>query len=130
MFGAFVLTEGSYTVVWPPNRDVLDRRDPWRTKHKVTILESAAIGPSHLLGLPSQPMGNLDQAAAHFEDALTFCRKSSYQPELAWTYCDYADTLREKNGPKGRAGSHWAHAGRFGNPLRRAGRTAPSSRDC
>jgi DNA-binding CsgD family transcriptional regulator len=38
-------------------------------------------------------MGNLDQAAAHFEDALAFCRKAGYRPELAWTCCDYAEAL-------------------------------------
>ena len=51
-----------------------------------------------LLGLLSHTMGNLDQAAAHFEDALAFCRKAGYRPELAWTCCDYADMLRERDG--------------------------------
>ena len=41
----------------------------------------------------------LDDATAHFEDALAFCRKSGYRPELAWSLCDYADMLRERNGP-------------------------------
>ena len=44
-------------------------------------------------------MGNLYQAAAHFEDALAFSRKAGYRPELAWTCCDCADALRERNGP-------------------------------
>ncbi len=48
-------------------------------------------------------MGNLDQAVACFEDALTFCRKAGYRPELAWTCCDYADTLLQRNGPGERA---------------------------
>ncbi len=52
-----------------------------------------------LLGLLSQTMGNLDQAAAHFEDALAFCRKAGYRPEMAWTCCDYADALTERGGP-------------------------------
>ena len=56
-----------------------------------------------LLGLLSQTMGNLDQAAAHFEDALVFCRKAGYRPELAWTCCDYADALRERDGDGDRA---------------------------
>ena len=43
-------------------------------------------------------MGNLDQAIAHFEDGLTICRKG-YRPELAWTCCDYADTLLQRNNP-------------------------------
>ncbi len=56
-----------------------------------------------LLGLLSQTMGNLDQATSHFEDALTFCRKAGYQPELAWACCDYADTLLQRNGDGDRA---------------------------
>ena len=56
-----------------------------------------------LLGLLSQTMGNLDQAVVHFEDALAFCRRAGYRPELAWAYCDSADVLQERNGPGDRA---------------------------
>ena len=35
----------------------------------------------------------------HFEDALAFCRKAGYRPELAWTCCDYADALLQRNNP-------------------------------
>ena len=56
-----------------------------------------------VLGLLSQTMGNSGQAQIHFEDALVFCRNAGYRPELAWTCCDYADTLRERNGPGDRA---------------------------
>ncbi len=38
-------------------------------------------------------------AVEHFEDALVFCRKAGYRPELAWTCCDYADTLLMRRGP-------------------------------
>ncbi|PKB64098.1 MAG: hypothetical protein BZY80_04180 [SAR202 cluster bacterium Io17-Chloro-G2] len=55
-----------------------------------------------LLGLLCQTMGNLDQATIHFEDALKFCRKG-FRPELAWTCCDYADTLRERDSEGDRA---------------------------
>ena len=48
-------------------------------------------------------MGNLNQATAHFEDALAFCRKAGYKPELAWSCCDYADVLRERGGEGDRA---------------------------
>ncbi len=34
-----------------------------------------------------------------FEAALDFCRKAGYRPELAWTCCDYADTLLAPNNP-------------------------------
>ena len=44
-------------------------------------------------------MAEYDRASAHFEDSLAFCRKAGYRPELAWTCCDYADTLLQRNGP-------------------------------
>ncbi len=63
------------------------------------------VSSDRLLGLLSQTMGNLDQAVTHFEDALSFCRKAGYRPELAWTCCDYADTLlqRDASGDRERA---------------------------
>jgi len=57
----------------------------------------AAISGDRLLGLLAQTIGNLNPAAEHFEDGLAFCRKADYRPELAWTLCDYADTLLERN---------------------------------
>ena len=56
-----------------------------------------------LLGLLAQTMDNPDLAVEHFEDALAFCRKASLRPELAWTCCDYADTLRERDAEGDRA---------------------------
>lgn len=56
-----------------------------------------------LRGLLSHTMGNLDQAVVHFEDALAFCRRSGYRPELAWAYRDSAAVLQERNGPGDRA---------------------------
>ena len=44
-------------------------------------------------------MGNLDKAAEHFEDSLTFCRKAGYRPELAWTSHDYVNALLHRNNP-------------------------------
>jgi len=67
------------------------------------LIAVACMSADRLLGLLCQTMGNLDQATGHFEDALAFCRKAGYRPELAWTCCDYADTLRERNGEGGRA---------------------------
>jgi len=61
------------------------------------------ISVDRLLGLLSQIMGNLGQAAAHFEDALALCRKAGYRPELAWTSCDYSDMLRERDAEGDRA---------------------------
>ncbi len=60
----------------------------------MNVLIGMQVG--HLQGLLAQTVGNLDQAIAHFEDALAFLR-GGYRPELAWTCCDYADTLLQRN---------------------------------
>jgi hypothetical protein len=70
-------------------------------------MASTVISADRLLGLLSQTMGDLDQATEHFEDALVFCREAGYRPELAWTCCDYADMLLERDdeGEKSKATS-------------------------
>ena len=40
----------------------------------------------------------MGQAADFLEDALSFCRKG-FRPELAWTCCEYADTLLQRDDP-------------------------------
>jgi len=50
-----------------------------------------------LLGLLAHTIGRLDDAQSHFEDALAFCRKAGFRLELAWSLCDYADMLLERN---------------------------------
>jgi len=69
----------------------------------MTGVISRAIANDRLLGLLAQTMGNLDQATIHFDDALAFCRKAGYRPELAWTCCDYADLLLQRNNEGDRA---------------------------
>ncbi len=56
------------------------------------------IGTDQVLGLLSVTLGRLDQAVAHFEDSLEFCRKAGYRPNLAWTCYDYAGALSQRNG--------------------------------
>ena len=56
----------------------------------------------HILALLAHTMQQLNQAAEHFEDTLTFCRKADFRPELAWTYCDYVDMLLDQSGEGGR----------------------------
>jgi len=72
-----------------------------------TMAPQSNIGPGlsvdRLLGLLSQTMGNLERAAGHFDDALTFCRKAGYKPELAWTCCDYAGMLLQRSAQSNRA---------------------------
>jgi tetratricopeptide (TPR) repeat protein len=57
------------------------------------------INQNWVLGLLAETMGNLDQASVHFENSVTFSRQAGYRPELAWTCCDYADTLLQRNEP-------------------------------
>ncbi len=64
---------------------------------EVTVI--LGIQPKGLLGLLARTMGNLDQAVDHFDDSLAFCRKAGYRPALAWTCCDYADTLLQRGAP-------------------------------
>ncbi len=62
-----------------------------------------SMASNRLLELLAHTMGRFEDAAAHFEDVLAFRRKAGYCPELAWTYCDYADALRERNDGEDRA---------------------------
>ena len=68
-----------------------------------TMMTVTFISVDRLLGLLSETLGILGQAAGHFDDALAFCRKAGYRPELAWTCCDYADMLRERDAEGDRA---------------------------
>ena len=65
----------------------------------------AAVGANvdRVLGLLAGTMGNMDQAMAHFEDALAFNGKAGYRPYLAWACFDYADILVRRDGPDDRA---------------------------
>lgn len=82
------------------------RNDAKAAHEQYEVLKSARVAewygsmsPDRLLGLSSHTMGVLDQAVTHFEDGITFCGKAGYRPELAWTYCDCAETLLQRNGP-------------------------------
>jgi tetratricopeptide (TPR) repeat protein len=63
----------------------------------ITVVGSTLTLTDRVLGLLSHTLGNLDTAGAHFEDALAYLHKSGNRPELAWTCCDYADTLLARN---------------------------------
>ena len=71
-------------------------------RYKGTMIWTVA-SVDRLLGLLSHTMNSLDQAADHFEDSLALCRKAGYRPELAWTCCDYSDTLLQRDGAEDRA---------------------------
>ncbi|MFQ6028141.1 MAG: hypothetical protein ACE5Q6_11665, partial [Dehalococcoidia bacterium] len=64
-----------------------------------TLSFGCYVAVDRILGLLAHTMGNLDTATRHFEDSLGFTRPAGYRPELAWTCCDYADTLLQRNNP-------------------------------
>ena len=70
---------------------------PFLQPFRGTVLPAILTSVDRILGLLSQTMTQHDQATAHFEDALAFCRKAGYRPELAWTCHDYADCLLARN---------------------------------
>jgi DNA-binding CsgD family transcriptional regulator len=59
---------------------------------KGMILASSLV-TDRLLGLLAHGAGQTRRAIGHFEDALTFCRRSGYRPELAWTCYECARAL-------------------------------------
>jgi len=69
-----------------------------------TLAPTSPHGPGlstdRLLALLAQEMGDVGTARKHFEDSISFCKKAGYRPELAWAYSDYADLLRNQQGPE------------------------------
>jgi len=61
------------------------------------LSRAGMITIGRVLGLLAQTMGQPDLAVSHFEDALAFCRKVGYRPELVWTCYDYATLLCKRH---------------------------------
>ena len=76
--------------------DVKSAKEQYAYLEGVSVADSL-ISSDLVLGLLARTMGDRDQAIAHFDDALAFCRKAGYRPNLAWTCCDYAGTLLERD---------------------------------
>jgi hypothetical protein len=99
----FVLAgRGSLGLMAVLHNDVELARDQYQLleSQRGTMLQPTGFfSADRFLGLLAHTMGNLDQAVQHFEDALAFCRNAGYRPEVAWTCCDYADTLLARNQP-------------------------------
>ncbi len=49
--------------------------------------------------LTAEPCCRIARLLEQYEGAQAFCRGAGYRPELAWTCCDYADTLLQRDGP-------------------------------
>ena len=69
-----------------------------------TMAPTSPNGPGlatyRLLGLLAQTSGDITTAIENFEKAVEFCRDGGFLPELAWTYSDYADALKNRNQPQ------------------------------
>ena len=65
-------------------------RDMW------PIFEQSSISTDRLLGSLALTMDRPDQAVAHFEEGIGFCRKCGYRPEMAWSLCALADALLQR----------------------------------
>ena len=73
-----------------------------QVRGKGTLLQAGVLTSiDRILGLLARTMGDIDQSEVHFESSLLFCRKG-FKPELAWTCCDYADTLLQRGNPDAR----------------------------
>lgn len=77
--------------------DIASAREQYDALAPVPGIMVFYIGTDQVLGLLSVTLGRLDQAVAHFEDSLNFCRDAGYRPNLAWTCYDYAGALRQRN---------------------------------
>ncbi len=85
-------------VVHKGDQFAADRHYAYLLGQRSTMI-ATVISVDRLLGLLTHTRGDLEQASSHFEEGLPFCRKAGYRPELAWTCCDYADTLLQRNEP-------------------------------
>jgi tetratricopeptide (TPR) repeat protein len=79
-------------------RDVATTQEQYRNLlgHRGTFWP---VSHDRLLGLLAATFGDLNSARAHFEESLSFCRKSGYRPELAWCCFDFASALSQSASP-------------------------------
>ncbi len=86
-------TGASIAAILRTDRKAASEHYPEILPSKGTVFGACAISSDRLLGLLAHTLERTDQAAVHFEEALDFCRKAGYRPELAWTSYDYAGLL-------------------------------------
>jgi hypothetical protein len=52
-----------------------------------------------LMGIFAAAARDYPTAETCFRNAVAFCEKAGYRPELAWSYSDYGEFLAARNGP-------------------------------
>ena len=77
------MTKNGLALLAEQQEDVAAAKQLYEGLERHEIVGTLGIQPDRLLGLLSHTIGNYDQAAAHFEDGLSFCRKAGFRPELA-----------------------------------------------
>ena len=100
------VARGALALLAVQSQDEEAAREQYNYMESLKVVHGAGFTGTvrpRLLGLLARTMGNLDDAQTHFEDAITFCGEAGYRPELAWTSCDYADMLLERNDDGDRA---------------------------
>ena len=75
--------------------------DPAAHPEKWPTEEAQNTERERLFGILRRMMSKKLQKALRYIQNM--CRKAEYQPELAWTCCDYADLLLQRNGKGDRA---------------------------
>jgi ATP/maltotriose-dependent transcriptional regulator MalT len=50
-----------------------------------------------VFGLLASAFGQVGQGISHLDDAISFCENAGYRPELAWSCCDCAEALIQRN---------------------------------
>ena len=96
-----VLRWTSLALIAVVQRDVESARDQYSHLESLrdTVLPPGfGVSADRVLGLLSVTVGQLDQAAVHFEDALAFCRRAGRKDEIPGVCNDYADALLKRNG--------------------------------
>lgn len=98
------------SVIWPSigtSLIAIDQGDPEAATenyarlepHKGVVVMGTYTAVDRTLGLLASSTGQHEKAAAHFEEALAFCKQAGYRPEYAWTASDYSEALIERGRP-------------------------------
>jgi DNA-binding CsgD family transcriptional regulator len=78
----------------------LDHYRPWKGLY--IPYNPVGMASDALIALRLATVGRPDEAMSHFENALAFCARSGFRPELARTCCDYGQALVRRGAPADR----------------------------
>ena len=70
---------------------------PYAGRHAITYAEGSTGSISRPLGILASMLGRWDEATSHFEDALEWNAARDARPWVAYTQCDHALMLRDRD---------------------------------